>query len=305
MNKYLNYLNENNFCIFLFHGVISKKEYEVRNYNGKHLLKSHFITFLKNLVKLGNPISMDEVVYSINNNNFLPPNSFAITFDDGFKNNYDIAAPILDYYNCPATFYVATSFIEKNHMSWIDQIELIIEKTINQDLNLPWGNYHITNDHNSKIKLLEDIRFNVKNYDKISPFDIVQIVYNQLNKDIIYSGDDELTKMMSWRQVREISNHNLFTIGGHSHSHQILSFLNNNEMEKDIDKSFELISKNLKLKPHHYSYPEGLIHCFNEDIINHLKSHGVVCAPSAINGINNHMSDLFYLKRVNVNILED
>ena len=111
--------------------------------------------------------------------------------------------------------------------------------------------------------------------------------------------------MMSWRQVREISNHNLFTIGGHSHSHQILSFLNNNEMEKDIDKSFELISKNLKLKPHHYSYPEGLIHCFNEDIINHLKSHGVVCAPSAINGINNHMSDLFYLKRVNVNILED
>ena len=42
-----------------------------------------------------------------------------------------------------------------------------------------------------------------------------------------------------------------------------------------------------------------------KDIINHLKSHGVVCAPSAINGINNHMSDLFYLKRVNVNILED
>ena len=40
-------------------------------------------------------------------------------------------------------------------------------------------------------------------------------------------------------------------------------------------------------------------------IINHLKSHGVVCAPSAIDGINNHMSDLFYLKRVNVNILED
>ena len=78
-------------------------------------------------------------------------------------------------------------------MSWNSQIELIIEKTINQNLNLPWGNYHITNDHNSKIKLLEDIRFNVKNYDKISPFDIVQIVYNQLNKDIIYSGDDELT----------------------------------------------------------------------------------------------------------------
>ena len=62
MNKYLNYLNEKNFCIFLFHGVISKKDYEVRNYNGKHLLKSNFINFLRNLVKLGNPISMDEVI---------------------------------------------------------------------------------------------------------------------------------------------------------------------------------------------------------------------------------------------------
>src|SRR5262249_48692534 len=51
----------------------------------------------------------------------------AITFDDGYRDNYDYAAPILREYNLPATFFVTTEFIGSNVVPWWDR-ELEIER---------------------------------------------------------------------------------------------------------------------------------------------------------------------------------
>ena len=40
-------------------------------------------------------------------------NSFAITFDDGYEDNFYYALPVLKKYNCPATFFISTGFITK------------------------------------------------------------------------------------------------------------------------------------------------------------------------------------------------
>lgn len=40
-------------------------------------------------------------------------NSFVITFDDGYEDNFNFALPILKKYNCPATFFICTGFITK------------------------------------------------------------------------------------------------------------------------------------------------------------------------------------------------
>ena len=42
IKKYIN-IPKNNFVIFLFHGVINKNLFKVRNYNKKHILKKQFI----------------------------------------------------------------------------------------------------------------------------------------------------------------------------------------------------------------------------------------------------------------------
>lgn len=45
----------------------------------------------------------------------------AITFDDGYLDNYEIAAPILKRLNLPATFFVTTRFIGSEFVPWWDQ----------------------------------------------------------------------------------------------------------------------------------------------------------------------------------------
>ena len=55
---------------------------------------------------------------------------------------------------------------------------------------------------------------------------------------------------------------------------------------------------NLKIKTHHYSYPEGMHNSFNNRVIKVLKNNGIKICPTAIEGYNTSVSDLFNLRRV-------
>lgn len=45
----------------------------------------------------------------------------AITFDDGYLDNFEVAAPILQKAALPATFFVVTSFLETTTVPWWDR----------------------------------------------------------------------------------------------------------------------------------------------------------------------------------------
>ena len=63
-----------------------------------------------------------------NLNYILPKNSILITFDDGYKNNYTLAFPILKKYNMKATIFLNTKFTGKDeaYLNW-DEIKEMYE----------------------------------------------------------------------------------------------------------------------------------------------------------------------------------
>ena len=54
-----------------------------------------------------------------------------ISIDDGFKNNYDTVAPILDYYGLSASLFIITDFIDNADLMWRNKI-VTIENCISQ-----------------------------------------------------------------------------------------------------------------------------------------------------------------------------
>lgn len=62
-----------------------------------------------------NVISLEEIVSCIRENRSFPPKSVAITFDDGFKNNYDIAYPVLKEYGFSAIIFLVTGYCGRNN----------------------------------------------------------------------------------------------------------------------------------------------------------------------------------------------
>jgi peptidoglycan/xylan/chitin deacetylase (PgdA/CDA1 family) len=60
-----------------------------------------------------------------------------ITFDDGYKDNYDCAVPTLRRHGLTATFFIATGFIDDPRLAWWDEIASQIRRTDRDEIDLP------------------------------------------------------------------------------------------------------------------------------------------------------------------------
>lgn len=300
MTKYSEMLLNDNLVIFLLHGVIDQQKYFVRNYTHKHISQEFFYNFISHLSKLGTPLSMDDVVQYSSNKKKFPKKSFVITFDDGFENNYSIACPILKIFNIPATLYITTRFIDENLMSWIDRIEYVVELSESGSIDIDNQCLFFDDTVTSKIKFLENIRKILKVQKNINLDQFATKVQEKLGFKQVCSSNDKLYLKMNWEQVKSLAEDPLFIIGGHTHTHPVLSNLNDELAKYEIDYSLDLIHKKTGLRCKHYSYPEGMSSSYTSREINMLKQNGIICSPSAEEGHNSLGTNLFHLKRIMV-----
>ena len=49
-----------------------------------------------------------------------------ITFDDGYRDNLTVAAPILEKYRLPATLFLATGYVERGETQWSDTLHWLL-----------------------------------------------------------------------------------------------------------------------------------------------------------------------------------
>lgn len=298
--KLVSRLKHDELCIFLFHGVTIKNDFSVRNYTRKHIDLDLFSRCMEALNINGTAISMDDVINVFDNKKNFPKYPFAITFDDGFENNLSIASPILNDFSIPFTIYLTTNFIENNDMSWTDKIEYATQNTTKKEFKEEILNKKfLLGSKNQKISFLKEIRKLVKNNKSIDPINYSINLCKKLNVEINENEKDELLdKKISWEQINFYKDNPLITFGGHSHTHKILSFLDDDELSSELDTSLNLLREKGNLKVEHYSYPEGLSNCFSQKVIREMKIRGIKCCPTAIDGTNTSKTDLFKLKRI-------
>ena len=297
--SYASHLSVDGVAIFLFHGVVTAHRHAVRTYTRKHLDVATLTGVRDELRAAGTPVSLPDILTATREQRALPAGAFAITFDDGFANNATIAAPLLRARSLPATFYVTTGFLESDAASWTDMIEYALERTRRVRLDLPGVRSRRAGTGGEKIALLERIRAFVKGRSDVDPYAYAHEVWQQLGVTAM-TPDPELDAKLTWKQVRQLDEDPLFTVGGHGHTHRILEFLDDAELEDEIATSLGELTAHLGHPVDHYSYPEGLAHCYSDRVIARLRAHGITCAPTAEPGLNPAGTDPFRLKRVSV-----
>lgn len=287
-------------AIFLFHGVIARRTTRVRNYTGKHLLREDFLAALRGLKEAGAPLGIDEALELCLSGRPFPERAFVVSFDDGFENNASVAAPLLDELGLPAVFYVSTAFVDEGRMSWIDRVEHAFEALEHVRVGLPWRSAPAAAwDDAGKIALLKEIRHEAKRRPGVDPEALADGIVGELGVGQA-PGDHPLDRKLSWEQVRQLHSHPLFTVGGHTHTHAIMSRLSPAELEREVDVSLALLREKAGVGPRHYSYPEGQAEHFSPLVAALLKSRGVLCCPTAMDGLNPPGTDPFLLKRIMV-----
>ena len=291
----------NTYIILLYHGVTKQESFSIENYSKKHIPEKEFYNQIKFVKKHCNLLSIHDVISIRNNCEEFLPKSVVISFDDGYENNYSVAAPILHDLKVPAIFYITSGIVNSHLMFWVDQIEDCINLCKKKRINILLDKPCLMSLHNDKskieaVELIKNYCKSVRDEEKNRVIDDL-IHKTEISPSVFHSPNyDKIT----WSQIRELSRDTLFTIGGHSLYHEILSKLGHERMEENIELSIKLLEYNIQEKIEHYSYPEGQKRHYSEAVIQTLKANGITCCPSAIMGQNDLLTDLFHLKRIMV-----
>lgn len=297
--------------IITYHGILPdhacrsdsispERQFEFRNF----VCASAFDEQVRNLKKKFNPITLKEYLFRRAKNQTLPDYSVVITFDDGFKNNYEYAFPILQKWGVSAVFYISTNFIGKSEMLWTEEIIYRINHT-HKPLLKVWLNDAESIFYLKSAQERENasnwLRGRLKHSRKPAVLKILQQIREQL--DDVSLELDELDKLryqfMTWEDVNEMLAGGM-EIGSHTHNHFILSQLDEAECRDELRRSKELIEKNTGQECLLFSYPNGRQTDFSARDKKILKELGYACATTQIGHMNNYNTDLFELGRLNI-----
>ena len=122
-----------------------------------------------------NVVSLEELADLIKNKKKMPPKTVAITFDDGYLDNYTHAYPVLKKYNIPAAIFVVINRIGKHlgnddYMSWSQIREL------SQSGLITIGSHSMNHPNLSEINLEEQLKEEI--------FDSKKILEKELNQEV-------------------------------------------------------------------------------------------------------------------------
>lgn len=214
--------------------------------------------------------------------------SVAITFDDGYADNFVYAYPLLKKYNIPATFFVSTGTLDTKNEYWWDEITrlCISEKNYGKEFELEdeLFNYKWSvTDRESAIDMALSLRHLLRREPDIGcwmDWHEQLIQWSGLGKD----GREE-NYSMSCAQIKEASDSGIITIGAHTVNHFSLGAQYKEQQMFECEESISRLRQITGDKINTFSYPFGGRADYNKDTFDILKKCGIEKASTTCAGV--------------------
>jgi peptidoglycan/xylan/chitin deacetylase (PgdA/CDA1 family) len=208
-------------------------------------------------------LTLEALIDHVQDNSLCREPTVLITFDDGYRDNFDVALPILAERNVPATFFIPTAFLETPQLPWWDHVAYIIKRAQARCFTLPrslQGN-------------APPLEINLERTSRsAATMAIIQALLDRTVDDERRFLDELASRakvtvdgeslgralFMSWDQVCQLAKPGSgFTIGSHSHSHANLARLDENLQRRELAVSKQILETRVGRKIEAFAYPYG------------------------------------------------
>lgn len=243
------------------------------------LLKRHF-----NVLPLGQAVLLLR-------DGHLPPRAACVTFDDGYADNLTVAAPIMQQLDIPATFFIATGYLDGGRM-WNDTVIETLRNYPGEQLDLSAMDLAVY-----ALSTLEERRTTA--YDIINRIKYLEEHQRNTLVTAIGSMTENLpTNLMLTRdQVRNLRQLGM-EIGGHTVSHPILARLTDERAREEIGAGKADLERIFSEPVQLFAYPNGRRGVdYNNNHVEHVRDAGFTAAVSTDHGVSDRRTDLLQLPR--------
>lgn len=217
-------------------------------------LEKH-ITFLKDRFEV---VFFDDLAEKISKGEAIGGHC-AITFDDGWRDNYTAAFPVLEKHRVPATIFLATGFVGTDRIFWPEEICYYLDRMIVNESafdDAPPALIHLSGEIDRFRQFKREVFFDksielLKGYSPIARAEILKYL-RSLFKDAPFCR-----QMLNWGEAREMLASGLVRFGAHTVNHEILDQVPLQKARDEIAKSRADIEHRLGGKVRIFAYPNG------------------------------------------------
>ncbi len=284
-------------AILKYHSVQDKPE-QFDDSIGNSIIHTTFVfkEQMELVAKYFNPVTMDDILLFLKGEKRIPKKSVAVTFDDGYADNFEIAAPILDHYGIQATFYITVGTIEIKPSLWFLRLRHAIWTTKKKEWLAPDGRLLKIQNRNDRVAAMRIASMQCSNLVGAEREKTVSTIEQVLDVKP-FAPNNGL--MMNWDQIKKLhqSGH---IIGSHTLTHPNVAHLEDKDLHRELAESKHILEKELGASVVHFSYPNPAIYPhFTEQTTTAVKQSGYQTAVISTPGGTVHAdSDPLSLKRV-------
>jgi peptidoglycan/xylan/chitin deacetylase (PgdA/CDA1 family) len=234
---------------------------------------------IETLARDWSPLSLAELVEGFGRRR-LPERAVAVTFDDGYADNLEVAAPVLLEYGIPATLFVATDLIDSGGPPWWDELaSLLLEPAeLAPTLMLSSGN---GNQWSIPSVAADEPRVAVSTQPwkatlgtRLSAFYEVWLALRELDAPTREEALEEIAEwadasrpsgrvLLTWEQLQEFAALPGFELGAHTLTHPALPGCSPEDARAEIARGADRLRERVGVEVKQFAYPFG---AWNESI---------------------------------------
>ena len=233
----------------------------------------------------------------------LPDLACAITFDDGWRDNYEFGYPILVKAQIPATIFVVSSMINSQKQFWPERLARIIQAITKQcpdrwdDSELVWLRKNGGEFSYSKTTPTREQLSHIISHVKQFPDQEIHQQLDQIEKCLNLHIQTDQPPLLSWENLKEMTGSGLIDVGSHTCNHIRLNNMTSHDIiQHEIVSSKNEIEENTGLRVRTFCFPNG---DYSTDALKLVKQNYDGAVTTNL-GWNSCDSDNYLLSRIGV-----
>jgi len=222
-----------------------------------------------------------------------------VTFDDGYRDNYQVAYPLLRRHGVQGVFFLPTGFAGSARIPWWDEIAFLVKHSERERFRLEYPrpqNFDLA--AAGVERTIAQVLDLYKEPETREPARFIDALERACGCS--RPGPQAERCFLDWNEAREMQAGGM-VFGSHTHGHEILSKLPLDEQIAELRVSREILEKELGRTVDTLAYPVGKWGTFSEHTIEALRKTGYRAAFSFYSGFNTGTSiPRFDIKRCGV-----
>lgn len=222
-------------------------------------------------------VSLSDMVTGVQKQPEELDGKIALTFDDGLRNNFTVAYPVLKKYRAPATFFICPGLIDRGAWLWNVEARCRMKSLAAGELSrLADGLGRFGASPNQVVDWMKTLPFESRRH-------VEEVIRRETRTftpgERLRSEND----LMSWDEVRQLDPA-LISIGAHTTNHPILKHCTPEELTAEVSECGQRIEDHIHRPVEHFCYPNG---DFNETVVRYTEKNyraAVTTQPGYVRG---------------------